>query len=188
MRISLCDLVRPSPPLILFRGISTVAALISLVIVVTTLVFLIKQSGPALSKSGVVDFFTKSYWAPSIGHFGVLGILEGTIIIALIALLIAAPLGLGMALFINEYPPARLRASITSVIDLLAALPSLLFGMWGLFTFQVRLIPWSQGRARRTTPPPPCRSVPAAVRSGGPSHPGPGASRRTEDEALGNAG
>ena len=82
-------------------------------------------------------------WNPGLGHFGVLGLLEGTLIIATVAMLIAVPLGVAMALFINEYAPARLRRPLTSMIDLLAALPSLLFGIWGFFALQKHLVPVS---------------------------------------------
>ncbi len=78
------------------------------------------------------EFFTKSVWNPSVGSFGVAGLLYGTIIIAVISMMIAVPLGVGMALFINEYAPNRIRRILTTTIDLLAALPSLLFGIWGL--------------------------------------------------------
>ena len=67
-------------------------------------------------------------WNPTVGKFGVLGLIEGTLIISVIAMIVGLPLAVAMALFINEYAPARLRKLLTSVIDLLAALPSLLFG------------------------------------------------------------
>jgi phosphate transport system permease protein len=125
----------------LFRGLSTAAACVSLVIVGSTLVFLVMKARPAFAKSGVINFFTKSVWNPSVGHFGVLGLLVGTLIIATVAMVLAVPLGVGMALFINEYAPARLRSPLTSIVDLLAALPSLLFGIWALYALQSHLTP-----------------------------------------------
>jgi phosphate transport system permease protein len=125
----------------IFRGLSTAAALVSLVIIGMTLIFLVNSGRPALAKAGIVNFFTKSIWLPATGRFGVFGLLVGTIIIALIALAVAIPLGLAMALFINEYAPTRLKRPVTTVIDLLAALPSLLFGMWGFFALQGKLEP-----------------------------------------------
>jgi phosphate transport system permease protein len=125
----------------LFRGMSTAAACVSLVIVGSTLVFLILKSRPAFAKSGIIGFFTKSVWNPSFGQFGVFGLLMGTLIIATVAMVIAVPLGVGMALFINEYAPARLRGPLTSIVDLLAALPSLLFGIWAVFALQSHLAP-----------------------------------------------
>jgi phosphate transport system permease protein len=125
----------------IFVTIATVAASASLVIIATAFVFLIAKSGPALHHSGVIKFFTTSVWNPALGRFGVLGLLEGTLIIAAIAMMIGVPLGVAMALFINEYAPHWLRGPLTSVIDLLAALPSIVFGMWGLFALKGKLGP-----------------------------------------------
>ena len=125
----------------LFRGLAIVAAFMSLVIVGLTAIFLVSQARPALKAAGIWRFYTTSGWNPGTGHFGVLGLLIGGIIIAAIGSVVAVPVSLAMALFINEYAPPRLRRPMTSVIDLLAALPSLLFGMWGFFAFQHQLIP-----------------------------------------------
>jgi phosphate transport system permease protein len=127
----------------IFRVVATGATSVSLIIVAVTFIFLVNGSRPALESSGVWNFFTGSIWNPTVGNFGVLGLLEGTLIIAAIAMVIALPLALAMALFINEYAPARLRRILTSVIDLLAALPSLLFGYWGLKALQGQLVPIS---------------------------------------------
>jgi phosphate transport system permease protein len=128
----------------MFRGLATAATSVSLIIVVLTLVFLISGAQPALRKAGVVNFFTTNLWNPTVGRFGVLGLLIGTGIIATIAMVVAVPLALGLALFINEYAPYRLSRMLTSVVDVLAALPSLLFGAWGFFAFQDRLVPTAQ--------------------------------------------
>lgn len=125
----------------IFRATATVAASVSLVIVGLTLVFLIKESRPALESSGTWEFFTTSVWNPTVGTFGVAGLLIGTVIIAAIAMVVALPLALAMAIFINEYAPPRLSRPLTSLVDLLAALPSLLFGIWGFVALQPELIP-----------------------------------------------
>lgn len=130
---------RPTKADRVFRGLSTAAAVVSLVIVSTTLIFLLKQGWPAFWASGPLDFFTGSVWNPAAGRFGVGGLLVGTIIIATLAMVVAVPFGVSMALFINEYAPVRIRGILTNVVDLLAALPSLIFGLWGLFVFQERL-------------------------------------------------
>jgi len=124
-----------------FRAMCVAAASLSLLIVGGTLVFLIDKSRPAFAKTGIMNFFTQSVWNPGLGHFGVRGLLEGTLIIATTAMILAVPLGVAMALFINEYAPTVIRGPLTSMIDLLAALPSLLFGMWGLFALQNHLVP-----------------------------------------------
>ena len=125
----------------IFRALATACASVSLLIVGATLVFLVKEAWPALRSTGFIHFFTTSEWNPTQGHFGVAGLLIGTILIAVIAMIVAVPLAIAMALFINEYSPPRIRRVLTSVVDLLAALPSLLFGLWGFFSLQGRLIP-----------------------------------------------
>jgi len=124
-----------------YTAISTAAASVSLVIVGATTIFLFDKARPALGKAGVWKFFSTSVWNPTAGHFGVLGLLEGTMIIAGIAMLVAVPTGVAMALFINEYAPGWLRRPLTSMIDLLAALPSLIFGMWAFFALMKYMIP-----------------------------------------------
>ena len=123
-----------------FRGICTAAAAVSLVIIVSTTVFLFAKAVPAVSSTGLKDFITTSEWAPAKDHFGVLGLLIGTVIIAAFALIVAVPLALGLALFINEYAPHRARRVLIGAVDLLAAMPSLIFGMWGLYAFQEPLV------------------------------------------------
>jgi phosphate transport system permease protein len=124
-----------------YATIATAAASVSLVIVGATGVFLFTTARPALSAAGPWSFFTQSVWNPNVGRFGVAGLMIGTVILATIAMVIAVPMGVGMAVFINEYSPAWLKKPLTSVIDLLAALPSLLFGMWALFALKDHLMP-----------------------------------------------
>jgi len=122
--------------------------MISLLIVVLTLVFLVDKSRPAYRQSGVIGFFTKSTWVPGSGKFGVLGLAENTMLISLVALCVGVPMSIGMAVFINEYAPNRVRQVITSAIDLLAALPSLLFGIWGKVALEgsiTKMAAWLNG-------------------------------------------
>ena len=123
----------------IFRSVSAGAATMCLVIIGTTAVFLTWSAIPAIQKNGI-SFFTGSVWNASVGEFGVGGLLVGTIIIATVALVIAVPLALGLALFVNEYAPDGVRRVLVSAIDLLAALPSILFGIWGLAALQGPLI------------------------------------------------
>jgi phosphate transport system permease protein len=123
-----------------FQGISATAAMTALFIVAATAVFLIWRSVPAVRASGVIHFFTDSVWSPSERRFGVGGLLVGTVLIGVIAMLFAVPLGIGLSLFINEYSPRRIKRLLISAVDLLAALPSLIFGMWGLFALQGPLV------------------------------------------------
>lgn len=124
----------------IFRGLTLGAASVSLLIIGSTAVFLTLGAIDAIDTTGAKRFFTASEWNASLGHFGVWGLLVGTVLIAAIGLLIAIPLGLGLALFINEYAPVRLRRPLTGSVDLLAAMPSIVFGMWGFFVFQRHIV------------------------------------------------
>jgi phosphate transport system permease protein len=101
--------------------------------------FLVIRSWTALHAEGF-SFFTRSVWEPSIGRFGVWAALVGTFLIAIIALLIAVPVAICVALYVTEYAPARLRRPLTSFIDVLAAIPSLIYGLWGRAYLQPRAI------------------------------------------------
>jgi phosphate transport system permease protein len=128
----------------IFRSLSGAAAATSLLIIGTTAIYLAWQARPAFASAGWINFFTTSAWNASVGKFGVFGLLVGTVLIASIALMVAVPLAIGLALFVNEYAPARVRRFLISGIDLLAALPSLIFGIWGLFALQGPLRGWAQ--------------------------------------------
>jgi phosphate transport system permease protein len=71
-------------------------------------------------------------WVPSAHHFGALGLIYGTLVVAVIALIIAVPVSVGIALFVTEVAPSRIRRPIVYTIDLLAAIPSVVFGLWAL--------------------------------------------------------
>jgi phosphate transport system permease protein len=101
--------------------------------------FLLLKSWHALHTIGW-SFFTTSVWTPETGHFGVWGALLGTVLIAVIALVLAVPVALCAALFVTEYAPARLRRPLTSFIDVLAAIPSIIYGLWGRAYLQPKAI------------------------------------------------
>ena len=119
-----------------FRGLSGGAAATCLLIMAATGLFLSLKAIPAISAAGVGEFLIGTVWQPAEEKFGVGGLLINTVLIATVALVLGVPLALGLALFINEYAPARLRRLLTSAVDLLAAIPSLIFGMWGLYALQ----------------------------------------------------
>jgi phosphate transport system permease protein len=101
--------------------------------------FLVIRSWKALHVAGL-SFFTRSTWEPTLGQFGVWAALLGTFLIAIIALVIAVPVAICSALYVTEYAPARLRRPLTSFIDVLAAIPSLIYGLWGRAYLQPRAI------------------------------------------------
>jgi phosphate transport system permease protein len=102
--------------------------------------FLLLKGLDALRAAGV-SFFTESEWQAGLGgRFGVGSVVPYTVQIALVALVLAVPVSIAAALFITEYAPAALRRPLTSLVDLLAAIPSLLYGLWGVYYLQPRLV------------------------------------------------
>ncbi len=87
---------------------------------------------PALHKFGL-SFLTSSEWDATKGQFGAAPAIFGTIVSSLIALLIATPLAVGVAIFLSEFAPAWIRQPIAFLVDLLAAIPSVVYGLWGIF-------------------------------------------------------
>src|SRR5438045_6325749 len=80
-------------------------------------------------------FITGRDWDAVAGNFGALVPIYGTIVTSLLALLIAVPVSIGIALFLTDIAPRRLRGPVGMAIELLAAIPSIIYGMWGLFVF-----------------------------------------------------
>jgi phosphate transport system permease protein len=122
-----------------YRLVARLAASATLVVMALIGSFLLIRALPAL-RAAKWQFLTEQSWTPDSGRFGISAVLMGTVLIAIVALLIAVPLSIGAALFITEYAPRALRRPITSLVDLLAAVPSLIYGLWGLFFLQPRLI------------------------------------------------
>jgi phosphate transport system permease protein len=115
-----------------YRRVARTGGIIMFVLLGIIGLFLLISSWGALQKAGL-GFFTTQAWGPDADppEFGIAAVIWGTVVVAVIALVIAVPLSIGTALFINEYAPRWLRRPLTSVIDLLAAVPSLIFGIWG---------------------------------------------------------
>src|SRR3984957_2630584 len=98
------------------------------------LVSLLVGGWPALSKFGF-SFFVTSTWDPVAGVFGVAALMVDTVLVAALALLMAVPIAFGVAFFLVELCPTFLRRAIGTAVELLAGIPSIVFGMWGLFVF-----------------------------------------------------
>jgi phosphate transport system permease protein len=124
-----------------FRAITTGSGFLVFVLLFLIGAFLLYQGLPAFKLNGL-HFFTTSAWEPdsTTHHSGVAAVLFGTIVIAFIAVALAIPIALLSALFLTEYAPLRLRRPFTSLIDLLAAIPSLIYGIWGFFFLQDHLL------------------------------------------------
>jgi phosphate transport system permease protein len=117
----------------LFRAVVRSGGGLTLAIMALIAFFLVSRSRKAIHVDGLARFLTTQRWRPGAGHFGIGAVLFGTVVIALIAITIAVPTSIAVALFITEYAPARLRRALTSLVDLLAAVPSIIYALWGLF-------------------------------------------------------
>lgn len=117
-----------------FRGLTRAAAITVLVILGGIIVSLIHGSSLALGQFGFSFLWTES-WNPVTGNFGALAPIYGTIVTSIIAMVIAVPIGLFISLFLTELCPMVLRRPIGIAIELLAGIPSIIYGIWGLFIF-----------------------------------------------------
>jgi phosphate transport system permease protein len=117
-----------------FEHITRGFALLVLAMLVAILVALGVSAWPALDKFGASFFFTNA-WNPVTGVFGGLAPLYGTLVTSLIALAIGVPVSFGIALFLTEMAPVSLKRPLGTAVELLAAIPSIIYGMWGLFVF-----------------------------------------------------
>jgi phosphate transport system permease protein len=115
-----------------FRGIVVLCALAVLAVVGLIVFELITQSRLSMSKFGL-KFLTRQIWDPVAEEFGALPFIYGTIVSSLLAVIIAVPLSIGTALFLTELCPRKLRAILSLLVELLAAIPSVIYGLWGIF-------------------------------------------------------
>jgi phosphate transport system permease protein len=118
----------------LFAGLARGAALLTLSLLLGILLSLVAGAWPAIEKYGL-SFLTNSVWDPVTEEFGGLVMIYGTIATSLIALVIAVPVSFGIALFLTELSPSWLKRPLGTAIELLAAVPSIVYGMWGLLVF-----------------------------------------------------
>jgi len=134
-----------------FRAVVTTGGLSSLAILGLIAVFLGYQGFEILAKEGI-SFITTSEWTVEVDSFGTItnttfglaAMLVGTILCALMAVLIAVPVSVAAAIFLSFYAPASLKKVLVSIIDLMAAFPSILFGFWGLFVLMPSAEYWAK--------------------------------------------
>src|SRR6266568_5705400 len=121
----------------LFEASSTIFAAIIILLVAVTSVLLVRGSIPALESFGT-GFFTGANWISIAGSesYGVLPYVLGTLVTSAIAVAVGVPLSLGIAIFLAEMAPWSVRNALSRVIELLAAVPSIIYGFWGLFVFR----------------------------------------------------
>ena len=93
----------------------------------------------ALPEVSLIDFFTGTTWQPSIGDFGILPLLNATLVTSLVAMLVAIPLGLGAAIYLSEYATPRMRGRLKPILEVLAGVPTVVYGYFAL-TFMTPLL------------------------------------------------
>jgi phosphate transport system permease protein len=126
-----------------FRGVSGVGGSVVLVLEVLIGTFLAYSAWPALHKAGW-SFLTSQSWNPGGGSFGIAAVAVGTFLIALVAVGVAVPLALGVSLFISECAPKSMQRLLIAMLDLMAAVPSVVYGLWGSYLLQWRILPVSR--------------------------------------------
>lgn len=127
----------------LFAALTCAAALFTLALLLAVLVSLVIGAWPSITHYGL-SFLTSTAWDPVQDEYGGLVMIYGTLTTSIIALAIAVPVSFGIALFLTELSPAWLKRPLGTAIELLAAVPSIVYGMWGLMVFGPILAAWVQ--------------------------------------------
>lgn len=117
-----------------FSLITAAASLSIILIIIGIFWILIRESSLAINKFGIIHFLTSADWNPVKETFGAAANIYGTCITTTLSLIIAVPIAIGIAIFVTEVAPNFLKGPIGIAIELLAAIPSIIYGMWGLFT------------------------------------------------------
>ncbi len=118
----------------LFAHSTKFIAITILFIVAWIFTVLVEHSMESIHAFGF-DFLTTDIWAPNLEKFGALPAIYGSVVSTFLAMILAIPLAIGVAIFLSELAPARLKTPVGVSIELLAAIPSVIYGMWGLFYF-----------------------------------------------------
>ncbi|MBI5334526.1 MAG: phosphate ABC transporter permease PstC [Burkholderiales bacterium] len=134
----------------LFAGCARGAAVLTLVLLFAIMASLVVGAWPAITEYGL-SFLWRSEWDPAMDRYGGLVMIYGTLMTSLIALLIAVPVSFGIALFLTELAPGWLKRPLGIAIELLAAVPSIVYGMWGLLVFGPILAQYVQQPLQKLT-------------------------------------
>lgn len=127
---------------LIFRGLAVASGIILVVFIVLIAIFLLIKAVPSL-RVDQVNFLTSRQFLTADAtnlQFGIRDLLTVTVLSSLLALLLAVPTSIGIAIFLTHYAPKKLSRWFSSVIDLLAAVPSIVFGLWGIFVLAPRLV------------------------------------------------
>jgi len=119
---------------LIFLSLTAVASFTVIFFIIGIIIVLLNESSLAIGKFGLMDFLTSTAWNPVTGVFGAATTIYGTLVTTALALLFAMPTAIGIAIFVTEIAPNFLKGPIGIAIELLAAIPSIIYGMWGLFT------------------------------------------------------
>lgn len=122
------------PTDVIFRWVSFGAATLLLVTLAGIIISLLIGGWPALSKFGL-NFFITTSWNPVTDVYGAAGPIVGTLISSALALLFALPIAIGIAIFLTQFCPNAIAQPLSTAVELLAGIPSIVYGMWGLFVF-----------------------------------------------------
>jgi phosphate transport system permease protein len=128
----------------LFHGLSEGSGVLIVVLIAAIGVFLLVRAIPALARDKENFFTYGGNWVTtntSAMHFGIFDLLQVTVFAALFALILAMPVALGIAIFLAQYAPRRIIGPLAYLVDLLAAVPSIIYGVWGLYVLAPRLRP-----------------------------------------------
>jgi phosphate transport system permease protein len=128
----------------LFRGLSEGSGVLIVVLIAAIGVFLLVRAIPALARDQENFFTYGGNWVTtntSAMHFGIFDLVQVTVFVALFALILAMPVALGIAIFLAQYSPRRIAGPLGYTVDLLAAVPSIIYGVWGLYVVAPRLRP-----------------------------------------------
>jgi phosphate transport system permease protein len=128
----------------LFHGLSEGSGVLIVVLIAAIGVFLLVRAIPALARDKENFFTYGGNWVTtntSAMHFGIFDLLQVTVFAALFALILAMPVALGIAIFLAQYSPRRITGPLAYLVDLLAAVPSIIYGVWGLYVLAPRLRP-----------------------------------------------
>jgi phosphate ABC transporter permease protein PstC len=120
-----------------------------LALIVYFFIRLVGEAQPAFSKFGVLGFTFDNNWNVSAEQFGALPLVVGTLITSALALVIGVPVAVATAIYVTQLCPRRVRAPVTVLIELLAAVPSVVYGLWGIFVLAPKLQPAEQWVADR---------------------------------------
>ena len=117
-----------------FSSLTAIASFSIIFLIIGIIYVLISESSLAIERFGVIKFLTSTDWNPVKESFGALTNIYGTVITTFLSLIFAIPVAIGIAIFVTEISPNFLKGPIGVAIELLAAIPSIIYGMWGLFT------------------------------------------------------